>query len=294
MKKENICSKFKEAMSTPNVYLCYQPQYNHVTGRMVGAEALMRWHDDLDGDQYPADFIPVLEEGNMIHDADLHVFELICVFLRKCLDENTPVVPISFNISRYDIYGHSYVDEIEKIRKKYDIPVDLLRAEITESSAIGGIDLVLEVLNKLHKYGYTVEMDDFGHGYSSLNILKDIPVDIIKLDMRFLSGEVKGRGGLILNSIVQMSRWLDTPLIAEGVETSSQADFMKSLGCNYIQGYLYSKPLKEEDFIRLLYKSSMEPSLNTVNYTNSGDINKLKNIASLLISSKYKDGGDNE
>ena len=104
MKKENVCKRFKEAMSTPNVYICYQPQYNHITGRMIGAEALMRWHDDLDGDQSPANFIPILEKGNLIHEADLHVFELICIFLRKCLDSGVPVVPISFNISRYDIF----------------------------------------------------------------------------------------------------------------------------------------------------------------------------------------------
>ena len=258
MNRTELLNSFRLAMLTDSVYLCYQPQFNHVTGKMVGAEALMRWHDDKHGDQYPSDFIPVLEESGYMHDADLHVFEMICMFLRRCLDENIPLVPISFNISRFDIYHHNYVEEIEEIRKKYEIPVALLRAEITESSAIGGVDLVVTVLQDLHHYGYTVEMDDFGHGYSSLNILKDLPVDIIKLDMRFLSGVVESRGGLILNSVVQLSKWLNTPLIAEGVETSIQADFMKSLGCNYMQGYLYSKPLKEDDFVELLKKNSLE------------------------------------
>ena len=263
MNSNELLKRFKEAMLTEDVYLCYQPQFNHVTGRMVGAEALMRWHDKEYGDQYPSDFIPVLEELGYMHDADLHVFELICIFLRKCLDENVSLVPISFNISRYDIYNHDYVSEIENIRKQYDIPVGLLRAEITESSAIGGIDLVINTLRDLHKAGYIVEKDDFGHGYSSLNILKDLPVDIIKLDMRFLSGNVESRGGVILNSVVQLSKWLNTPLIAEGVETNTQADFMKSLGCNYMQGYLYSKPLKEEDFLELLKKSSIDAIANT-------------------------------
>ena len=258
MKKENVCKKFKEALSTPNVYICYQPQYNHITGRMIGAEALIRWHDDLDGDQSPSNFIPILEKGNLIHEADLHVFELICIFLRKCLDLGVPVVPISFNISRYDILEYNYVEEIETIRKYYNIPTKYLRAEITESSAIGGTELVNKLLDDLHVYGYIVEMDDFGNGYSSLNILKDLPVDVIKLDMRFLKGHVEGRGGAIINSIAQMSRWLNTPLIAEGVETVNQADFMKSLGCNYIQGYLYAKPLKEDDFVNLLKKSAIE------------------------------------
>lgn len=275
MNKTEIIHRFKKALTTSDIYLCYQPQFNHVTGRMVGAEALMRWHDSLYGDQYPSDFIPVLEESGLIHDADLHVFKLICVFIRKCLDTDIPIIPISFNISRYDIYNHDYVEEIESIRRHYEIPVKLLRAEITESSAIGGIELITKVLDKLHQYGYIVEMDDFGNGYSSLNILKDLPVDIIKLDMRFLSGQVESRGGLILNSVVQLSKWLNTPLIAEGVETNIQADFMKSLGCNYMQGYLYSRPLKEEDFIELLKQTTVDIIDNVKRINSQVDIYKF-------------------
>ena len=258
MDKAKIRKKFKQALKDSKIYLCYQPQYNHSTHQMVGAESLMRWRDDEEGEQYPSDFIPILEESGIIYDADIYVFEEVCKFLRKCIDKQIPVVPISFNISRYDIYGHNYVEAIESIRRKYEVSPEYLRAEITESSAIGGPELVNEVLTQLHEYGYVVEMDDFGTGYSSLNILKDLDVDIIKLDMRFLSGEITGRGGLILNSIIQMSKWLNTPMIAEGVETMTQADFIKSLGCNYIQGYLYAKPMKEEDFIVLLKSSTIE------------------------------------
>lgn len=163
-------------------------------------------------------------------------------------------------MSRYDIYHDDYVDKIEHLRASYGIPVKLLHIEITESSAIGGMELVSDVLSRLHSYGYTVEMDDFGSGYLSLNVLKDLEVDVIKLDMRFLSGgSIGGRGGTIINAIVQMTKWLNTPVIAEGVETLEQADYMKSIGCSYIQGYLYSKPVTEDEFVEKLGQLEHEP-----------------------------------
>ena len=245
MSEQELVEAFDQAVENNSIFVLYQPQINHATGRMVGAEALMRWRDPEHGMQYPSDFIPVLEKNDLIYRADMHVFESVCRLLKKCIDDNISVVPISVNMSRYDIYKKDYVDAIEDIRRKYDVPVKYLRVEITESSAIGGMELITEVLNRLHEYGYIVEMDDFGSGYSSLNVLKDLPVDIIKLDMRFMSGDIGGRGGTILGSIVQMTKWLETPVIAEGVETMAQADYMKSIGCYYIQGYLYSKPITE-------------------------------------------------
>lgn len=281
MDRNDVIKRFKEALLSHNVYVCYQPQYNHVTGKMIGAEALMRWYDDEEGTISPSFFIPILEEENLIHDADLYVFEQICSFLKSCIDLDIPLIPISFNISRYDVFEHDYVSELEEIRKKYNVPVKYLRAEITESSAIGGLKLITSVLSKLHACGYIVEMDDFGSGYSSLNILKDLPVDIIKLDMRFLKGNVEGRGGAILNMIAQMSKWLHTPLIAEGVETMSQADFMKSIGCNYIQGYLYAKPLMEKDFASLLKTTVVESPISVSDSTNLLDVQNFLNPDSL-------------
>ena len=258
MTKEKLIDGFDNALQNGYIRVYYQPQYNQVTGKMIGAEALMRWQDPDEGPQYPSDFIPALEESGRIYDADLYVFAQICKFLRTSFDEKIPAVPISFNVSRYDIGHHDYVDEIERIRKEYGIPVRYLRAEITESSAIGGIDLVNSFLERLHACGYIVEMDDFGNGYSSLNVLKDLAVDVIKLDMRFLSGEIGSRGGMIINSIIQMSKWLKTPLIAEGVETVSQAEYIKSMGCRYIQGYLFAKPMSEQQFVNLLQSGEIE------------------------------------
>ncbi len=259
MNEQELLAAFDEAIENDHIFAYFQPQVNHSTGRMVGAEALMRWKDPECGMQYPSDFIPVLESNGLIYKADLHLFDMVCRFINKCIDEGLTVVPISVNLSRYDIYDRDYVEEIEKIRQKYDVPVKYLRIEITESSAIGGIKLVKNALDRLHGYGYLVEMDDFGSGYSSLNILKDLDIDIIKLDMIFMSGKLGGRGGTILNSIIQMAKWLQTPVIAEGVETMEMANFLKSMGCNYIQGYLYSKPLEEAGFLQKIKDMDYEP-----------------------------------
>ncbi|MBR6224027.1 MAG: EAL domain-containing protein [Lachnospiraceae bacterium] len=292
MSEQELIDAFDKALENNDIHPVYQPQINHSTGRMVGAEALMRWKDYNNGMQYPSDFIPVLENNDLIYRADLHLFEEVCKLQRECIDDQIPVVPVSVNMSRHDIYQKDYVDAIEGIRKKYDVPVKYLRVEITESSAIGGMELISGVLDKLHEYGYTVEMDDFGSGYSSLNVLKDLNVDIIKLDMRFLSGNIGGRGGTILGSIVQMTKWLETPVIAEGVETMAQADYMKSLGCNYIQGYLYFKPITKDQFIEKLKQLEHEPMTPPLSLISTMNADKFWDPSSLetLIFSNFVGG----
>ncbi len=287
MSEAELIRHFDDAINDNHIFAMYQPQINHSTGRMVGAEALMRWEHPQYGMQYPSDFIPVLEKNNLIFRADLRVFELVCRLLRKCIDEDIPVVPVSVNMSRYDIYNHDYVQSIEAIRQRYDVPVKYLRIEITESSAIGGMDLVSQALDDLHGYGYLVEMDDFGSGYSSLNILKDLDIDIIKLDIRFITGGIGGRGGTILSSVVRMAKWLETPVIAEGVETMEIADYMKSIGCNYIQGYLYSKPIPEAAFIEMVKTLNHEPleeSLHLARTIDSGKFWDPESMETLIFS----------
>lgn len=287
MTEQELITSFDDAIKYDHIYAVYQPQINHSTGRMVGAEALMRWKHPVNGVQLPCDFIPVLEKNDLIFRADMHIFETVCKFQRSCLDKGLSIIPISVNMSRYDLYNHNYVQEIENVRLKYDIPVKYLRIEITESSAIGGLDLIRSVLAQLHDKGYTVEMDDFGSGYSSLNILKDLDVDVIKLDMAFLSGDIGGRGGTILSSIVHMTKWLNTPVIAEGVETMEQADYMKSTGCNYIQGYLYYKPLPEEEFLEktlTLEHEPLTPSMHLINTLDSGKFWDPNSMETLIFN----------
>ncbi len=284
MSSDELIAHFDDAIDNGHIFAYYQPQFNHSTGRMTGAEALMRWIDPECGMQYPSDFIPVLEENDLLYRADIQMVEFSCKLLRHCIDNDIPAVPISFNMSRNDIFKHEYVEDVEKVRQKYDIPVKYLRVEITETSAIGGIELMSSVIKRFHELGYIVEMDDFGSGYSSLNILKDLDVDIIKLDLNFLNGKVSGRGGIIIRSVVQMAKWLRTPIIVEGVETVEQADFMMSIGCYYVQGYLYSKPVPEAEFIEKLGQTHHEPIgtpiqlLNTFKADRFWDPNSLETL----------------
>lgn len=262
LSEQEISGIMEEALAEEQFLVYYQPQYNHATGSLVGAEALVRWKHPERGLISPGLFIPIFEKNGFITKLDLYVFEHVCRFLRNCMDRKLPLIPISSNFSRYDIFQTGFVGILEEIRMKYGVPVEYLRVEITESAIVGGSERVNEIVKQLRECGYVVEMDDFGSGYSSLNVLREVDLDVIKLDMLFLSEKANNnRGGTIISSIVRMAKWLDLPVIAEGVETMSQADFLRSIGCEYIQGYLYSKPLPEEEFEALLLKNKTESTI---------------------------------
>lgn len=252
MNKNELLTNAEKAFEEKQFCVYYQPKYNYMSGRIVGAEALVRWIHPEYGMQSPGDFIPVFEKNGLITRLDLYVFEEICSFISRCRGTDIKTVPISFNVSRYNVISGDFIERIEDIRKKYDIPVTNLRAEITESSMIGGNDHMAKIVHKFQSLGYVAEMDDFGSGYSSLNVLKDIEVDIIKLDMAFMRGNITKRGGIIISSIIRMANWLGTPVIAEGVETPEQAEYLKSIGCIYIQGFLFSKPVPENEYVNIL------------------------------------------
>ena len=208
--EQEIAGMMTTALAERQFVIYYQPQYNHSTGMLVGAEALVRWKHPERGLIPPGNFIPIFEKNGFIKKLDLYVFEETCRFLRKCIDKNHPVVPISSNFSRQDIFQQDFVQKLEEIRRKYDVPANYLRVEITETTVVGNSEYVNDMVRKLHEYGYIVEMDDFGSGYSSLNVLKDIELDIIKLDMLFISEDTgkNKRGGTILSSVVRMAKWL--------------------------------------------------------------------------------------
>ncbi len=256
LSEQEISGMMAAALAEKQFVIHLQPQYNHSTGMLVGAEALVRWYHPENGIISPAVFIPIFEKNGFITNLDLYVFEEACIFLRKCMDNKWSIVPVSVNFSRFDVFTPNFVQKLEALRKQYDIPSKYLRIELTESVMVGGSEYINEIISKLHDCGYIVEMDDFGSGYSSLNVLKDMDLDIIKLDMKFLDPDShSNRGGTILSSIVRMAKWLGLPVIAEGVETVEQADFLRSIGCDYIQGYLYSKPLPEDEYIKLVSAS---------------------------------------
>jgi len=251
--EQGITANMVDALEHNQFVLFFQPQFSHITKKITGAEALVRWKHPEIGMIPPGVFIPVFEKNNFITDLDMYVFEQACIFLRKCMNQGIPVVPISTNFSRFDVVHPEFIENIEEIRNRYNVPVDKIRIEITESAVVEGSEYINTIVQKLQEFGYVVEMDDFGSGYSSLNVLKDINFNIIKLDMKFMSnGEENFRGKQILASVVSMSAKLNMAIIAEGVETDNQADFLRDIGCEIIQGYLYSKPISEDDYIEKL------------------------------------------
>ena len=255
--EQELVGGMDRALKEQEFTVYFQPQYNHVTGLPVGAEALVRWMHPTGGLISPGEFIPIFEKNGFITRLDLFVFEQVCAFQRRSMDAGLPRLPVSVNITRVDIFQPDFIDRLEALRKKYGVPAALIRVEITESAVMGSSEFVSSIVRRLHDCGYVVEMDDFGSGYSSLNVLKDIDFDVIKLDMRFLSETTgTGRGGTILSSVVRMAKWLDLPVIAEGVETAEQADFLRSIGCDYVQGYLYAHPMPADEYSYLLGHSS--------------------------------------
>ncbi len=288
LSEQEISGIMASALEDRQFVLYYQPQFNHSTGKIIGVEALVRWIHPEKGMISPGVFIPIFEKNGFITRLDLYVFEQVCVFVQKCMAEGLPLVPVSSNFSRYDIFQPNFVEMLETIRKKHGVPTDLLRVEITESAVVGGSEQANEVVKQLHECGYIVEMDDFGSGYSSLNVLKDIELDLIKLDMMFLVEKSdSNRGGMILSSIVRMAKWLGLPVIAEGVETIEQADFLKSIGCEYIQGYFYSRPLPENQYVEMLTESTLgekTPQVKMIANMNAYDFWDPKSQETLIYS----------
>ena len=231
-----------------------QPQCNITTGQIVGAEALVRWQKPDGEVLLPGGFIPVLEKNKMIDQLDRYVWEKVCQWLKGWIDQGYSPVPISINVSRIDIYAMDVPKYIFSLLEKYQIPEHLIKIEITESAYTENNNRISHAVNTFRNRGMVVMMDDFGCGYSSLNMLKNIPVDVLKLDMRFLQfkEEERQKSANILESIVNMAGLLHLPIVVEGVENESQEKFVQKLGCRYIQGFYYYKPLPIKKFEELL------------------------------------------
>ncbi len=286
--EQEIVGMMNTALAERQFVVYYQPQYDHSTGELVGAEALVRWLHPEHGLISPGVFIPIFEKNGFITRLDFFVFDQVCRFQRNCLNEGRGTVPISVNLTRDDIFQPDFVEQLEKIRQMHQVPVELVCIEITETAVVGDNRHASKVIQQLHQRGYVVEMDDFGSGYSSLNVLKDIDLDILKLDMRFLTTAMAAsRSGTILSSIVRMAKWLSLPVIAEGVESLQQADYLKSIGCNYIQGFLYARPMPEGDFYTLLNRSTIgetRPSMRLIDTLSPEDFWNPESQETLIFS----------
>lgn len=253
--EREVVAGVESALREDRIELFLQPKCNIRTGKIVGAEALARWRHPERGIVAPGEFIPLIERNGLVRSLDLRVWEKTAAWIRGLIDEGVQPVPVSVNVSRADIYLVDVAAELHALVERYGIEPSLIEVEITESAYSERPDRIVAAFDELAERGFTVLMDDFGSGYSSLNMLKDINVDVLKIDMRFLDRDDR-RSKDIMESVIRMARWLDLPVIAEGVETREQVNFLLDVGCSYAQGYYYARPMEAAAFEALLTDGS--------------------------------------
>lgn len=250
---DNITNEMKQALANNEFEIFLQPVYDLKTRQIVSAEALTRWHHPKRGYISPAEYVPIFEENGFIVNVDNYVWESVCKIIRCWLDNGVRAVPISVNVSRIDLFSIDFYEVITGLVEKYNIPIEFLRIEITESAFVLNEKTVIEIVDKLRNYGFKILMDDFGSGYSSLNSLKFINVDFLKIDMDLVKGmEESIKQANILKSVINLGTTLNLEMICEGVETEKQADFVNDCGCAKAQGWLFSKAIPVDEFNKKL------------------------------------------
>lgn len=247
-----IEENLRKAIEEHQFSMYLQPKYSISKNEIIGAEALVRWINPERGMIYPDQFIPIIEENGSIVQVDHYIWSRACMFIRKCIDAGIDSCPISVNVSRVHLRGDECPQILSDMVRVSRIPEKLLELEITETAD----DLQISRQTALLKeHGFTLLMDDFGSGYSSLNVLLESPFDVIKLDKRFIENMMNSdKGQSILEHVLQMASNLDITVLAEGVETKEQVMLLKNIGCDQVQGYYYAKPMPEDDFFELLTK----------------------------------------
>lgn len=259
--EQEIVNEMAEALAKEQFVIFIQPKYSLANNCLSGGEALVRWMHPIKGMISPGIFIPVFEKNGFISKLDYYVWERVCRLLRTWLDDGLQPKPISVNVSRVNLYNPQIVENICALIDKYKIPAKFLELELTESAYTDNPLVMCQVVSRLRERGFSVSMDDFGTGYSSLSILKDIEVDVLKIDLHFLADSTNpGRGENIIASIIRMAKWLNIPTVAEGVEKPEQVEFLKSINCDYGQGFIFARPMPILDY-EVISRESAAPEL---------------------------------
>lgn len=253
LRQQGIIDSMEKALGEEQFLIYLQPKYRIRDDGLAGAEALIRWKHPDWGFQSPAEFIPLFEKNGFITKLDQYVWDKTCSYMWEWDDKGYPPVPISVNVSRADIYNEDIADILMQTVQKYGLSPSRLHLEITESAYTENPNQIIETVGYLRDLGFIIEMDDFGSGYSSLNMLNQMPIDILKLDMKFIQSETaKPMNQGVLQFIMELARWMHLGVVAEGVETREQLERLIETGCDYVQGYFYAKPMPEREFEELL------------------------------------------
>ena len=255
--EQYILDNFETAMSKGYIRAYYQPVIRTLTEEICSVEALARWHDPSLGLLSPFLFISVLEKYRLIHKLDLSILENICITYNEMREKGLPLHPFSINLSRLDFNEVDMLGAISDIINKYNVPSTAIHIEITESVMLDNTAYFRRIFDSFHDAGFAIFMDDFGSGYSSLNVLKDYSFDVLKVDMRFLS-DIGLRSKKILSSVINMAKAIGIHTLAEGVETKEQMLFLRNIGCEMLQGYYYSKPMDSSMYIDYLTNSGIK------------------------------------
>jgi len=251
--EQEIVNEMQAALDQEQFVVYFQPKYNLKDEQPYGAEALIRWQHPTKGLIYPGTFIPVFENNGFIGKVDYYMWDKVCQWLRKRIDQGYDPTPVSVNVSRVNMYNPNLVNLLIGLVNKYDIPAALLNLELTETAYMDNPGIMEKTVLELQDAGFIIMMDDFGSGYSSLNTLKNIPVDVLKIDIKFLSQDTDSvRSECILASVIRMAGWLEIPVVMEGVETVQQVDFLRSIGCGYVQGFYFARPMPVEEYEKLI------------------------------------------
>jgi len=236
-------------------FQCYlQPKYGLRSRNIEGAEALIRWNSPDFGFICPGDFIPIAEKNGFVVELDFFILEEVCRTMKKWISEGKDPIVISVNQSRLHLNHDDYIWRLREIVDKYDIPYEYIELELTESVFAENADKLLKVMSKLHEIGFKLSLDDFGSGYSSLNMLKDMPVDIVKIDKEFFSDTMNTqKGRAVISTVVDLANNLDMDVISEGVETKEQVEFLTEIHCTMVQGFYFAKPMPISEFESLWF-----------------------------------------
>lgn len=258
LEEQEITASMQKALENGQFQIYLQPIYSLSTEKPVSAEALVRWIHPEKGIIPPDRFIPLFEHNGFISKLDSCVWELVFQYLADLKKRGYPEFPVSANMSRINLYKTDLCDQMVALSEKYGVDPSVFRIEITESAYMDNPDQLLEIIRKFNAAGFSVLMDDFGSGYSSLSMLRDIPVSALKIDMGFVRDVgLSERSNSVVNSIIRMAKWLEMTIVAEGVETQAQLDYLRSIGCDRVQGYYFSRPLPIGQFNDLLFTSGL-------------------------------------
>lgn len=253
LEEKEVENKMHAALRNNEFLLYLQPKYYLDNESIYGVEALVRWKKEDFPIIYPDKFIPVFEKDGFITKLDMYMLEKSCQTIRGWIDEGIEPIPVSINFSRLHLKNSNFVEEIFRVVEQYEIPPELIEVELTESTMLNNEEVLVDMLSHLHERGLTLSMDDFGSGYSSLGLLKNLPVDVIKLDRTFFVDYCElDRAVTVVSGIISMAKKLGIKTVAEGVETKEQILFLKELGCDIVQGYYYAKPMAVAELTEIL------------------------------------------